>query len=56
MDALKNELYLLKKDIEDFSNRNEIIRSRYAQGESLNQLAQICGISHQQIHQIIYFR
>ena len=56
MDALRNELYLLKKDMHNFSKRNEIIRSRYAQGESLNQLAQIYLISHQRIHQIVQFR
>ncbi len=56
MEALRNELYLLKKQVVNFTKRNDIIRSIYEQGESLNQLAQIYGISQQRIHQIIHFQ
>jgi hypothetical protein len=36
--------------------RNNLIRELYAQGESLQALAQRFGISFQRIHQIVHFR
>ncbi len=36
--------------------RNELIRQRYAAGETLRELSQAFGLSHQRIHQIIHGR
>jgi Mor family transcriptional regulator len=36
------------------SERNKLIRERYAAGETLVELAKAFGLSHQRIHQIIH--
>lgn len=37
-------------------SRNELIRLRYAAGESISDLARAFGISPQRVHQIVSFR
>jgi transposase-like protein len=37
-------------------SRNELIRLRYAAGESISELARAFGISPQRVHQIVKFK
>ena len=37
-------------------SRNELIRLRYAAGESMSELARVFGISPQRVHQIVSYK